>query len=224
MSELQLYEYSNTKNPTTLVMILHGYGANGENLINLAYEFKHELPDAHFIAPNAVEPWEGGFPDAYQWFSLSSGFERKSIAAMTDSVKSSQRILGKLIDDQLARFKINPENLFLIGFSQGAMMAAYQAMIRTVKPKAVISFSGRLILPELLGEKTVSKPEICLIHGENDSVVPFDSFLEAQKTLKENSFNFESHSIPKLDHSIDLHGIRMARAFIKQIQGKLNSE
>ena len=216
MSEIKFYEYSDAKNPKYLVIFLHGYGANGENLIDLAHEFKRALPEAHFISPNAIEAWEGGFPHAYQWFSLSAGFERKSLAVMGQDIKRANQILGNFIDVQLARFNLTYENLFIVGFSQGAMMALYQGFIKPKTPAGVIAFSGKLILPEMLGEQTLSQPNICLIHGEADSVVPFENFLEAKKLLETQNIPLESHAIPHLDHSIDIHGIRMAQNFIKK--------
>ncbi|MES2961039.1 MAG: dienelactone hydrolase family protein [Pseudomonadota bacterium] len=216
MSNLKFYEYSDVKDPKYLVVFLHGYGANGENLLDLSYEFKKILPDAHFISPNAIEPWEGGFPHAYQWFSLSAGMERRSLNVMADSVKNANKTLQHFINSQLERFKLTAENLFLVGFSQGAMMALYQGFIQAKKPAGVISFSGKLVLPEMVNEKTLSKPEICLIHGESDSVVPFSSLAEAEATLKENNISFEAHPIPNLDHSIDIHAIRIAQNFIKK--------
>lgn len=217
MSELKFYEYSEAKNPKYLVIFLHGYGANGENLINLSYEFKHVLPEAHFISPNAIEPWEGGFPHSYQWFSLYGGVERKALFEISNNIKNANKILGKFIDDQLRRFKLSPDKLFLVGFSQGAMMSIYQGLIKPEKPAGIISFSGKVILPEMIGEKTISKPEICLIHGEADSVLPFEHFLEAKKMLESEDISHESHSFPHLDHSIDIHGVRVAQNFIKKI-------
>jgi len=217
MSELKFYEYSDAKNPKYLVIFLHGYGANGENLINLSYEFKHVLPEAHFISPNAIEPWEGGFPDAYQWFSLYSGMDRKGINEIADNIRNANKILGNFIEAQLNRFKLTPKNLLLVGFSQGAMMSIYQGLIMPEKPAGIISFSGKVILPEALGESSVSKPEICLIHGEADSVLPFEHFLEAKKTLESQKISHEAHSFPHLDHSIDIHGVRVAQGFIRKI-------
>jgi phospholipase/carboxylesterase len=220
MSDLKFYENSDAKNPKHLVIFLHGYGANGENLIELAREFKAILPEAHFISPNACEPWEGGFPRAYQWFSLSSGFERKGLSEMSANIKKSNQILQKFIAEQLARFNLEAENLFLIGFSQGAMMSMYQSLSAPKKHAGTIAFSGKLILPEMLGEKIIHKTEICLIHGQSDSVVPFENFLEAKKLLEEQRIPFEAHAIPHLDHSIDIAGIRAAQGFIKSRIGK----
>ncbi len=216
MLSSKFFEYSDSKTPKYLVIFLHGYGSNGENLINLSHELRYALPEAHYISPNGVEPWEGGFPDAFQWFSLYRGFDRKGLSEIADEIKSSNKILTNFIDAQLARFNLTDDKLFIVGFSQGAMMSMYQGFIKDRKPAGIIAFSGKLILPEMLGQKTLSKPDICLIHGEDDSVVPFENFLEAKKLLEEKNVSYESHAVPHLDHSIDIHGIRMAQAFIKK--------
>ena len=217
MSELKFHQHSTTKNPKYLVIFLHGYGSNGENLIGLSQEFLPIIPDAHFISPNAVEPWEGGFPNSYQWFSLYAGMERKTLVDLADNIKKSNQILQNFINSQLEKFNLTWQNLFLVGFSQGAMMAIYQGLISKQKPRGIISYSGKVILPEMLGEQTISKPEICLIHGEIDSVLPFENFLEAKKILSEKEISFESHAIDNLDHSIDIRGIKAAQKFIKKI-------
>lgn len=217
MTQLKFVEHAAAQNPKYLVIFLHGYGANGENLLSLHHEFSHVLPDAHFISPNAPQAWEGGFPDAYQWFSLNSGFGSRAIAEMIPDIKNSNKILNDFINTQLERFSLTRENLFLVGFSQGAMMSMYQGFLSSEKFAGVISFSGKLVLPEFLGDKTNSKPEICLIHGEADSVVPFTNFLEAQKVLEQQQVSFESHSMPHLDHSIDIHGVKAAQNFIKKL-------
>jgi len=217
MSEVKFYEYCDTKNPKYLVIFLHGYGANGENLINLAPEFTRVLPDAFFISPNAIQPWEGGFPHAYQWFSLYGGIERKSLESISGDIKNSNKILAQFIGDQLKRLNLGYDKLFLIGFSQGAMMAIYQGLISKEKIAGVVAFSGRVILPEMLGEQTISKPDICLIHGEADSVVPFHNFTEGKEILHENKIPFEGYSFTNLDHSIDFNGVRCAQKFIKKL-------
>ena len=213
---IEFYEHSETKDPKYLVIFLHGYGANGENLINLWHEFKYALPEAHYISPNAIEPWEGGFPHSYQWFTLYNGGDRRGLLETAHHIKSANKTLEKFIGEQLVRFNLTAEKLFLVGFSQGAMMAIYQGFIADKKFAGVISFSGKVVLPEMVGERINSKPEICLIHGEEDSVLPFENFIEAKKLLEEQKVKHESHSIPHLDHSIDIHGIRLAQHFIKK--------
>ena len=213
---IEFYEHSKTTSPKYLVIFLHGYGANGENLINLWHEFKYVLPEAHYISPNAIEPCEGGFPDSYQWFTLYNGGDRRGLLETAHHIKSANKTLKKFIGEQLVRFNLTAEKLFLVGFSQGAMMAIYQGFIATKKFAGVISFSGKVVLPEMVGEKINSKPEICLIHGEEDSVLPFENFLEAKQLLEEQEVEHESHPVPHLDHSIDIHGIRVAQHFIKK--------
>jgi len=217
MSDIKFYEYSEVKNPKHLVIFLHGYGSNGENLLSLSQEFKRVLPEAHFISPNAIDPWEDGFPDAYQWFSLYGGTQRKALVDIAHNIKSANETLQNFINAQLERFNLKAENLFLVGFSQGAMMALYQGFLAPKKFAGIVSFSGRLILPESVGEKSLSTPEICLIHGELDSVLPFECFIEAKKVLEEKNISFISEAIANLDHSIDIHAIRTAQAFVKKL-------
>ena len=214
---MQFYEHSESKEPKYLVIFLHGYGANGENLINLSHEIRYALPEAHYIAPNAIEPWEGGFQHSYQWFSLYNGQDRKGLIEIAHHIKDANYRLSEFIEDQLKRFNLPRSKLFLVGFSQGAMMSIYQGFISEEKIAGIISFSGKVVLPEMVGEKIISKPEICLIHGEEDSVLPFaENFLEAKKLLEKIEVEHESHPIPHLDHSIDIHGIRMAQNFIRK--------
>ena len=180
------HEYGTTKSPKFLVILLHGYGANGENLIELANEFQPIIPDAYFIAPNAIEPWEGGFPNSYQWFSLYAGSQRSAIDSLAPKIKNANQILLKFIEKQLQRFDLSYENLILIGFSQGSMMSIYQGLIMPKKIAGIISFSGKVVEPTSVGDKIISKPNICLIHGTEDSVLPFSNFQEAQIILNQH--------------------------------------
>ncbi len=216
MWKTDFHEYSKTKNPKYLVFFLHGYGSNGENLIGLAHEFEHVLPDAHYISPNATEEWEGGFPDSYQWFSLYNGTNRLPLNEIAQAIKNANQLLSNFISQQLARFNLSYDRLFIAGFSQGGMMAMYQGLIMPQKPAGIISFSGRIILPEMVGEIAKSKPEICLIHGEKDSVLPFECFNEAKEILAQKEILHEAHAFSNLDHTIDIHGIRAALNFVKK--------
>ena len=214
---LLTHEAGTTKTPKFLVILLHGYGANGENLIELANEFQPIIQDAYFIAPNAIEPWEGGFPNSYQWFSLYAGVERKALDILAPKIKNANQILLKFIENQLQRFNLSYENLILVGFSQGSMMAIYQGLIMPKKIAGIISFSGKVVEPVSVGDKIISKPNICLIHGTHDAVLPFANFDEAQKILKQHQVPFEAHAIANLDHTIDIRAVRIAQNFIKKI-------
>jgi len=211
------HEYGMTKSPKFLVILLHGYGANGENLIELANEFQPIIQDAYFIAPNAIEPWEGGFPNSYQWFSLYAGVERNALDILAPKIKNANQILLKFIEEQLARFNLSFENLILIGFSQGSMMSIYQGLIMPKKIAGIISFSGKVVEPISVGDEIISKPNICLIHGTHDSVLPFTNFHEAQIILNQNEVPFEAHAIDNLDHTIDIRAVRIAQNFLKKI-------
>lgn len=214
---LLTHEAGTTKTPKFLVILLHGYGANGENLIELANEFQQIIQDAYFIAPNAIEPWEGGFPNSYQWFSLYAGVERKALDVLAPKIKNANQILLKFIENQLQRFNLSYENLILVGFSQGSMMAIYQGLIMPKKIAGIISFSGKVVEPLSVGDEIISKPNICLIHGTHDAVLPFTNFYEAQKILKQHQVPFEAHAIDHLDHTIDIRGVRIAQNFVKKI-------
>ncbi len=217
MSELKFYEHATGAQPKYLVIFLHGYGSNGENLLDLAYEFKRVLGDAHFISPNAIAPWEGGFPHCYQWFSLyRQDGTRHDLTQISNEIRQANQKLQNFIKAQLERFQLGYDKLFLVGFSQGAMMSIYQGLIMEEKPAGIISFSGRVILPEHVGEKIITKPQICLIHGQADSVLPFLHFEQAQEILTEKNISFEAHGFENLDHTIDIHGIRVALNFIKK--------
>ena len=216
MVELSTCEHGPDK-PKYLVVLLHGYGANAENLIELAFEFQPIIPDAYFIAPNAIEPWEGGFPNCYQWFSLYSGVERKVLEQLAPNIRKSNQILLGFINQQLNRFNLTPDKLILVGFSQGSMMAIYQSLIMANKIAGVISFSGKVVEPNSVGDKIISKPNICLIHGTKDLVLPFECFNEAQKILNKYGVPFEAHAIEHLDHTIDRRVIAIAKNYLLKI-------
>ncbi len=220
MSDFTFFEYSNynsnTKKPKYLVIILHGYGANGSSILELAPNMDEFMPDTHFIAPNAPNPWEGGFPDCYQWFSLATWGPNRDVRKVATPIIEANNKLRKFIKEQLERFNLKPENLFLFGFSQGAMMAIYQGLSLPEKIAGIVAFSGKVILPEFIGQKTLQKPDICLMHGREDMVLPFENFSQGEEILAANNFNFESHALEELDHTIDFRGIEIAGDFVKK--------
>lgn len=217
MSNLKFFENLTANDPKYLVILLHGYGANGENLLSLSNEFKNLIPKSNFISPNAVEDWEGGFPNCYQWFSLYFDDQRRPFDQTIKNIRESNLKLSDFISLQLNRFNLTHDKLILAGFSQGAMMSIYQGLTKDVVPAGIISFSGRVILPEMTGDKIISKPKICLIHGEKDSVVPFDHFVQGQEILSKLGIDCQAYSFANLDHSIDINAVRAAQQFIKSL-------
>jgi phospholipase/carboxylesterase len=195
-----------------LVIFLHGYGANGKNLLSLSPELSKTIPNAKFIAPDA--PFACDFPgiNSYQWFSLQQEDQKKAI-----EILKSNDILDNFIDEQLKKNNLTKKDLFLIGFSQGSMMSMYNSLKSQEEFAGIISLSGRLILPTDFGGKIGSKQRICLIHGKDDDVVDFDNILYAEKKFTELNIEFESHHLENLDHSIDYRGVKIMQNFIKKL-------
>ena len=218
--ELEFFELESLskEKPKKLMVFLHGYGASGEDLIDLAKEFRSTIPEAHFVSPNAPFAMSNSLFNSYQWFSL----ENYNPSILYPQILEANRILDLFIKSQLNRFSLHYQDLILVGFSQGAMMAMYNSLRNNNQNAGIISYSGRLILPTMLGENIGSKPEICLIHGTADEVLPFDDFLEAKKLLQAIQNPLESHSLEGLGHGIDQRGIKIGKQFLQKItQGSI---
>ncbi|MEZ5690459.1 MAG: alpha/beta fold hydrolase [Rickettsiales bacterium] len=193
-----------------LVILLHGWGADGPNLIDIGDMLGRALPDAHFVAPNAPFVCEAN-PYGFQWFSLMD----RQPQHMLDGVNKAAGLLNEFIDEQLAELSLDNSNLALVGFSQGTMTALHVALRRTPQIAAVVGFSGALIGAEILAKEIVARPPIALIHGEADDVVPYSSLAHATQTLKEHGCGVQSHTRPFLGHSIDMEGIVIAAEFLR---------
>ncbi len=187
-----------------LIVLLHGWGADGPNLIDLADVFSQVLPDAHFIAPNAPYPCEAN-PFGYQWFSLMD----RTPANLQAGVENASTILNQFLDEQLLKLGLDNSQLALVGFSQGTMTALHVALRRTPQLAAVVGFSGSLLSAEVK-----VKPPICLIHGDRDDVVPYGALAHAETTLKQQGVLIEAHSRRGLGHSIDMEGLQIAAGFL----------
>jgi len=192
--------------PKHLVLLLHGLGADGDDLIGLVPLMADLLPHAHFIAPNAPERCDMS-PYGYQWFSLRSWSPQSMLKGAQDAAPK----LNLFIDAQLKRFNLTEDRLALVGFSQGTMMSLYTALRRPKPCAAVVGFSGALV-----GEAGVtSMPPVCLIHGDQDTVVPYGAMGLAEAVLKHEGISVETHTRRGLGHGIDPQGIDIATAFLK---------
>jgi len=196
------------RTPDALVVLLHGYGANGDDLIALADGWQQVLPGAAFAAPNAPQPIPG-MPGSLQWFPLTmrdpNEYWRGAVAAAPD--------LDRFLDTELARYRLAPDRLVLVGFSQGTMMALHVGLRRAVAPAAIVGFSGLLAGPEHLAEAT-ARPPIMLIHGAVDDLIPVDIIHMAREQLAEAGHLVEWHVRDGLGHGIDEPGQLMAGHFI----------
>jgi phospholipase/carboxylesterase len=218
---LKQYQYSLNGNqpnfqPKKMVIMLHGYGSNAKNLLELAQFLA--LPEIIFISVNATSAWEGGFFDSYQWFSLyQNNGQRKQLEEIATEIKESNSQLANFIATQLDKWQLDYKDLALLGFSQGAMMANYQGFTLPKKVAGIISYSGKIILPTLLQQKILHKPKTCLIHGKQDSVLPFENFLEAKQILTQLDASYQDFAFDHLDHSIDKQGIVIGKKFLQDI-------
>ncbi|MES2985005.1 MAG: prolyl oligopeptidase family serine peptidase [Pseudomonadota bacterium] len=194
------------------VIFLHGYGSNGDDLLSIADMM--DLPDTQFLSPNAPFAFEI-YPDGYQWFGLADRDPQRILREIVIATP----ILNAYIDQQLARFNLAPENVALLGFSQGSMMAMYAATRRAKPLAGIVAVSGALKDAESLGEQIASRPPICIIHGEMDDVVPFTAMAHAEAALRANNVPVETHARPRLGHGIDEAGIDIAQAFLKKSFG-----
>jgi phospholipase/carboxylesterase len=195
--------------PTSLVVLLHGYGSNGEDLIGLTPFWRDALPDTLFVAPNAPQICPGA-PDGYQWWALTS----LSPEARAAGLRQSAPLLNSFIDDLLARCGLAEDRLVLIGFSQGTMMALHVGPRRAGAIAGIIGYSGMLADPDALARELCNRPPVLLVHGDADDVLPVSSLARAQSALADLGFSVSSHVSPRLGHGIDEAGIRLGQAFL----------
>ncbi len=192
--------------PKHLIMFLHGYGADGNDLIGLSPMLANDFPDAEFISPNAPFPCEMS-PSGRQWFTLLD----RSPQIMLRGAMDAAPLLNTFIDAQLKRFALTDDKLALVGFSQGTMMALFSALRRPKACAGIVGFSGSLVGEEGI----ISKPPVCLIHGNADDVVPYGAMALASAVLKHEGLSVETHTRPGMGHGIDPEGLNIAVKFLK---------
>jgi phospholipase/carboxylesterase len=207
-----------------LIVLLHGYGADGEDLIGLAPHMQTHFPGAAFVAPNAPDAIPGmGF--GRQWFALDGydparmqrdpAFAEQTFARMAGLAARASVALNQFIDAELARHNLTPDRLALVGFSQGTMMSLYAGPRRAPGPAAIVGFSGSLVGAERLAEEAKSRPPVLLVHGDADPVVPVERLLHAAGGLGAAGFLVQWQIIPGLEHSIDPDGLDRAVRFLR---------
>ena len=197
--------------PKQLVVLLHGLGADGNDLISLAPYLAQVLPEAAFVSPNAPFPCDMA-PFGRQWFSL----QERTPEAMLGGIRMSAPILEGFLDAELETAGLTAERLALVGFSQGTMMALHVGLRREAALGAIVGFSGALLAPELLPAEIKSRPPVLLIHGAADDVVPAQALPAAVAALEANAVPVTQELRPGLGHSIDEHGLQLAMAFLKE--------
>lgn len=196
------------------VVFLHGYGANGADLLGLADALGEHLPDTLFVAPDAPESCAGA-PFGYQWFPIpwiDGSSEEESEAGMRRAVEDLDAFLDALMVDE----DLLPEQVALFGFSQGSMMALHVAPRREDPVAGIVAFSGRLLAPELLADEVICRPPVLLVHGDADDVVPVQSLPEAAEALQQAGWEeVFAHVMKGTAHGIAPDGLSVALAFLR---------
>jgi phospholipase/carboxylesterase len=203
--------------PENLVILLHGWGADGQDLIGLADEWMDFLPHTLFISPDGPEICDVN-PHGRQWFSLGDW----SKEAIKEGVIRTHDHVNELLHSLMEEHQVPPHKVVLAGFSQGMMMALYTGLRQRQPLAAILGYSGALVAAEDLAEKEVSKIPLCLIHGKSDEMIPLARHEEAIKTLSELGYPVESMVIPGLGHGIDPLGLLKGREFLIRQFGDKN--
>ena len=198
--------------PRSIVVLLHGYGSNGDDLIGLVPYWRRALPDTVFLSPNAPQICPGA-PGGYQWWPLTS----LSPAARAAGVRDVAPVVDAYLDAQLARFGLTDDRVALVGFSQGTMTALHVGPRRERPLAGIVGFSGMLADPQAAPAELRTRPPLLLIHGDADPVVPAVALGQAQATLEPLGFEVSTHISPGLGHSIDEAGLQLGGAFLTRV-------
>ncbi|MGD9847333.1 MAG: alpha/beta hydrolase [Variibacter sp.] len=197
-----------------LVVLLHGYGADGNDLIDLGREWREILPDAAFVAPHAPEPCAQA-PVGRQWFGLTLRDPEERCRGVNAAAPS----LDRFLDAELARHGLTDDALALVGFSQGTMMALHVGLRRAAAPAAIVGYSGMLVTPDDAGAQSIAaqirqRPPVLLIHGDQDQVIPVQALFHTTEALAALEIPVEWHLSSGVGHGIDPEGLRHGGAFL----------
>jgi phospholipase/carboxylesterase len=200
--------------PRQLVAFLHGYGADGNDLIDLGRAWQDLLPDAAFVSPHAPEPLDQA-PMGRQWFRLTY----RDPDERWRGVNNAAPALEGFLDAELARSGLPPSALALVGFSQGTMMALHVGLRRAVAPAAIVGYSGLFVLPDKAAPDTIAaeiraRPPLLLVHGDHDDVIPTEGMFHAAHALAALDIPVEWHLSQGIGHGIDPEGLRHGGEFL----------
>jgi len=195
-----------------LVVFLHGYGADGNDLIEIGRAWAGLLPDAAFVSPHAPRPC-GQAPMGREWFPLTF----RDPNERWTGVQMAAPILNAFLDAELNRLQLPPSALALVGFSQGTMMALHVGLRRPVA--AIVGYSGMLVVPENVdpdsfAAEIVDRPPVLLVHGDRDDLIPVQALFQAAQGLASLEVPTEWHISPGIGHGIDQEGLRQGGEFL----------
>ena len=197
--------------PESAVILCHGYGGDGKDISILANYWKNFLPKTIFICPDAPEKCSIS-PSGFQWFELGEYSEDQILAKSL----VSETKLNKLIDEVKERNNISANKIVLSGFSQGCMISLQTGIKRKDKINCILGYSGRIISPNYLAKNINSRPNVMLMHGDKDMVVPITSLLEAKDFFNKNNYTIETKIFKNCEHRIPTEGSSIGLEFIKK--------
>jgi phospholipase/carboxylesterase len=198
-----------------LVVFLHGYGADGNDLIDIGRAWQQYLPRAAFVSPHAPEPC-GEAPVGRQWFPLTF----RDPNERWRGVNKAAPLLVQFLDAELARHQLPPAALALVGFSQGTMMALHVGLRRATAPAAIVGYSGILVTPsqqtdlDAFASSITSRPPVLLVHGDRDELIPAQALFQAAQGLAALGLSVEWHLSAGIGHGIDAEGLRHGGEFL----------
>lgn len=194
--------------PKQIVILLHGFGSNGHDMISLAPAWQHALPDALFLAPHA--PQRSGFGEGYQWWPLT----QLTLQALSAGALTAAPALDAFIDRKLAQYGLSEADLALVGFSQGTMMALHIGLRRANTVASIVGYSGMLTGIADLRHDHGTRPPVLLIHGSHDPVVPVAALHAAESELRRLDVDVTTHVSNGLAHSVDPVGLKLGQEFV----------
>ncbi|MRX51105.1 prolyl oligopeptidase family serine peptidase [Paracoccus sp. S-4012] len=201
-----------------VVVFLHGYGADGADLLGLAEPLTPHLPGTAFYSPDAPEPCRNN-PFGRQWFPipwLDGSTEAEARASMGESIRDLDAFLNRVLRDE----GLDADRMAVVGFSQGTMMALHVVPRRDEAVAGIVGFSGRLLAPETLAAEAQVKPPVMLIHGDQDEMVPFADMRLAAEGLTAAGFTVYGHVMEGTGHGIAPDGLGAALAFLRKVLKK----
>tara|TARA_Y100000817_G_scaffold288392_1_gene257583 strand:- start:342 stop:995 length:654 start_codon:yes stop_codon:yes gene_type:complete len=197
--------------PKNAVILCHGYGGDGKDISILAGYWRTYLPDTIFICPDAPEKCEAS-PSGFQWFDLT---DQDPEQILSKSLVAENK-LNKLIDEVKESYNLLANQIIIGGFSQGSMISLQTGIKRKDKINSILGYSGKIIDLEHLSKNIVSRPNIFLMHGDIDQVVPVDGLLEAKNFFNKNNYEIETKIFKDCEHRIPMEGSSLGLQFIKK--------
>ena len=210
LEAISISPFSKNK-PQQVIVLCHGYGGDGKDISTLAIHWQRFLPEAIFLCPNAPEICAVN-PQGYQWFDLSSDKEE----LILEKSLIVEEKLNTFIDQILNNFQLEPNNLALVGFSQGCMMSIQIALKKKKQISCLIGYSGKVINQKHLSDNIHSKPKIFLMHGANDTLVPPTHLLEAKEYLVRHGLKIKTKMFKDCEHRIPVEGVSLGLGFLKK--------